>query len=169
MSDRSKEQILKEALSSSSRAISSKTDLELNFGSDSIHSNSIPLPESSLHGLSLSRAKADKIALKEKFSNESRTVITGLNELDQSLSVQNSVRIEVLGSLQYKGLKSNLRNNFVEELEEFKPESTIESINKILDIWIKGKILGNKFTALEEKILEPFNDCLLYTSDAADE
>ena len=68
-----------------------------------------------------------------------------INELDQSLSVQNSVRIEVLGSLQYKGLKSNLRNNFVEELEAFKPESAIESVNKILDIWIKGKILGNKF------------------------
>ena len=160
MSDRSKEQILKEALSSSSRAISSKTDLELNFGSDSIHSNSIPLPESSLRGLSLSRAKADKIALKEKFSNESRSEITGINELDQSLSVQNSVRIEVLGSLQYKGLKSNLRNNFVEELEAFKPESAIESINKILDIWIKGKILGNRFTALEEKILEPFSEDL---------
>ena len=160
MSDRSKEQILKEALSSSSRAISSKTDLELNFGSDSIHSNSIPLPESSLRGLSLSRAKADKIALKEKFSNESRSEITGINELDQSLSVQNSVRIEVLGSLQYKGLKSNLRNNFVEELEAFKPESAIESVNKILDIWIKGKILGNKFTALEEKILEPFSEDL---------
>ena len=70
MSDRSKEQIVKEALSSSSRAISSKQESQPCFGIDSIQSNSVPFDDLSKKSLSMTRAKADKIALKEKFSKE---------------------------------------------------------------------------------------------------
>ena len=98
MSDRSKEQVIKEALSSSTRAISSKQELEISFGSDSIQSNSVPLKDLSPENLALSRAKADKVALKEKFSYERKNSSTGVLELDQSLNEQNNIRIEILGS-----------------------------------------------------------------------
>ena len=81
MSDRSKEQVIKEALSSSTRAISSKQELEISFGSDSIQSNSVPLKDLSPENLALSRAKADKVALKEKFSYERKNSSTGVLEL----------------------------------------------------------------------------------------
>ena len=141
MSDRSKEQVIKEALSSSTRAISSKQELEISFGSDSIQSNSVPLKDLSPENLALSRAKADKVALKEKFSYERKNSSTGVLELDQSLNEQNNIRIEILGSLQFKGLKGNLRKNFVDELPLFQPQSALENINKSLDIWLKHKIL----------------------------
>ena len=160
MSDRSKEQIVKEALSSSSRAISSKQELEISFGTDSIQSNSVPFDNLSKKSLTVTRAKADKIALKEKFSNEERSKLTGFYELDQSLKEQNEVRIELLGSLQFKGLKNNLRKNFINELSAFKPESAIENINKIIDVWLKHKILKTKLVPLEEEIIKPLEEDL---------
>ena len=160
MSDRSKEQVIKEALSSSTRAISSKQELEISFGSDSIQSNSVPLKDLSPENLALSRAKADKVALKEKFSYERKNSSTGVLELDQSLKEQNNIRIEILGSLQFKGLKGNLRKNFIDELPLFQPQSALESINKSLDIWLKHKILKNKLVPLEEDILKPLEDDL---------
>ena len=160
MSDRSKEQVIKEALSSSTRAISSKQELEISFGSDSIQSNSVPLKDLSPENLALSRAKADKVALKEKFSYERKNSSTGVLELDQSLNEQNNIRIEILGSLQFKGLKGNLRKNFIDELPLFQPQSALESINKSLDIWLKHKILKNKLVPLEEDILKPLEDDL---------
>ena len=160
MSDRSKEQIVKEALSSSSRAISSKQELEISFGTDSIQSNSVPFDDLSKKSLAVTRAKADKIALKEKFSNEERSKLTGFYELDQSLKEQNEVRIELLGSLQFKGLKNNLRKNFINELSAFKPESAIENINKIIDVWLKHKILKTKLVPLEEEIIKPLEEDL---------
>ena len=160
MSDRSKEQIVKEALSSSSRAISSKQELEISFGADSIQSNSVPFDNLSKKSLAVTRAKADKIALKEKFSNEERSKLTGFYELDQSLKEQNEVRIELLGSLQFKGLKNNLRKNFINELSAFKPESAIENINKIIDVWLKHKILKTKLVPLEEEIIKPLEEDL---------
>ena len=160
MSDRSKEQIVKEALSSSSRAISSKQELEISFGNDSIQSNSVPFDNLSKKSLAVTRAKADKIALKEKFSNEESSKLTGFFELDQSLKEQNEVRIELLGSLQFKGLKNNLRKNFIDELSAFKPESAIENINKIIDVWLKHKILKTKLVPLEEEIIKPLEEDL---------
>jgi len=160
LSDRSKEQIVKEALSSSSRAISSKQELEISFGTDSIQSNSVPFDDLSKKSLTVTRAKADKIALKEKFSNEERSKLTGFYELDQSLKEQNEVRIELLGSLQFKGLKNNLRKNFINELSAFKPESAIENINKIIDVWLKHKILKTKLVPLEEEIIKPLEEDL---------
>ena len=160
MSDRSKEQIVKEALSSSSRAISSKQELEISFGTDSIQSNSVPFDNLSKKSLAVTRAKADKIALKEKFSSEERSKLTGFYELDQSLKEQNEVRIELLGSLQFKGLKNNLRKNFINELSAFKPESAIENINKIIDVWLKHKILKTKLVPLEEEIIKPLEEDL---------
>ena len=160
MSDRSKEQIVKEALSSSSRAISSKQELEISFGTDSIQSNSVPFDDLSKKSLAVTRAKADKIALKEKFSNEESSKLTGFYELDQSLKEQNEVRIELLGSLQFKGLKNNLRKNFINELSAFKPESAIENINKIIDVWLKHKILKTKLVPLEEEIIKPLEEDL---------
>ena len=160
MSDRSKEQIVKEALSSSSRAISSKQELEISFGTDSIQSNSVPFDDLSKKSLAVTRAKADKIALKEKFSNEESSRLTGFYELDQSLKEQNEVRIELLGSLQFKGLKNNLRKNFINELSVFKPESAIENINKIIDVWLKHKILKTKLVPLEEEIIKPLEEDL---------
>ncbi len=160
MSDRSKEQIVKEALSSSSRAISSKQELEISFGTDSIQSNSVPFDNLSKKSLAVTRAKADKIALKEKFSNEESSRLTGFYELDQSLKEQNEVRIELLGSLQFKGLKNNLRKNFINELSAFKPESAIENINKIIDVWLKHKILKTKLVPLEEEIIKPLEEDL---------
>ena len=160
MSDRSKEQIVKEALSSSSRAIASKQELEISFGTDSIQSNSVPFDDLSKKSLTMTRAKADKIALKEKFSNEERSKLTGFYELDQSLKEQNEVRIELLGSLQFKGLKNNLRKNFINELSAFKPESAIENINKIIDVWLKHKILKTKLVPLEEEIIKPLEEDL---------
>ena len=91
MSDKSSDQVIKDALSSSTRAISKNKELELSFGIDSLSSNSIPKVSSSKEDLVFSRGKSDKIALKEKYSTESPNKITGVAELDQILFDQNEI------------------------------------------------------------------------------
>ena len=54
MNDKSKDQILKDALSSSTRAISQKKELEISFGIDSLSGNSIPKISSSKKDLIVS-------------------------------------------------------------------------------------------------------------------
>ena len=118
MSDKSTDQLIKDALSSSTRAISKNKDFELNFGIDSTSGNSIPKVTSSKKDLLLSRGKADKIAIKEKYSHERPNTRTGNAELDQILSDQNEIRLEILGSLQFSGVKNNLHSIFLESLED---------------------------------------------------
>ena len=56
LNDKSKEQVVKDALSSSTRAISQKKELEITFGMDSLSGNSIPKVSSSKKDLIASRA-----------------------------------------------------------------------------------------------------------------
>ena len=120
LNDKSREQVVKDALSSSTRAISQKKDLEITFGLDSLSGNSIPKVSSSKKDLVASRGKADKIALKEKYSFEKPNKITGIQELDQILFEQNDIRLDILGSLQFAGVKKNLHKNFLDSLFYFK-------------------------------------------------
>ena len=53
MNDKSREQVVKDALSSSTRAISQKKELEITFGLDSLSGNSIPKVSSSKKDLVL--------------------------------------------------------------------------------------------------------------------
>ena len=156
MNDKSKDQILKDALSSSTRAISQKKELEISFGIDSLSGNSIPKISPSKKDLIVSRGKADKIALKEKYSFEKPNKITGIQELDQILFEQNDVRLDILGSLQFSGVKNNLHRIFLDSLESFAPETTHENASKALQIWLKSNILNLDLTKKEESCLEPF-------------
>tara|TARA_B100001057_G_scaffold76630_1_gene71355 strand:- start:2188 stop:3945 length:1758 start_codon:yes stop_codon:yes gene_type:complete len=156
LNDKSKDQILKDALSSSTRAISQKKELEISFGIDSLSGNSIPKISPSKKDLIVSRGKADKIALKEKYSFEKPNKITGIQELDQILFEQNDVRLDILGSLQFSGVKNNLHRIFLDSLESFAPETTHENASKALQIWLKSNILNLDLTKKEESCLEPF-------------
>ena len=152
MNDKSKDQILKDALSSSTRAISQKKELEISFGIDSLSGNSIPKISTSKKDLIVSRGKADKIALKEKYSFEKPNKITGIQELDQILFEQNDVRLDILGSLQFSGVKNNLHRIFLDSLESFAPETTHENASKALQIWLKSNILNLDLTKKEESV-----------------
>ena len=155
MSDKSTDQLIKDALSSSTRAISKNKDFELNFGIDSTSGNSIPKVTSSKKDLLLSRGKADKIAIKEKYSHERPNTRTGNAELDQILSDQNEIRLEILGSLQFSGVKNNLHSIFLESLEDFAPETPLQNASKALQIWLKRNILEIDLTPREESLLKP--------------
>ena len=160
MSDKSSDQVIKDALSSSTRAISKNKELELSFGIDSLSSNSIPKVSSSKEDLVFSRGKSDKIALKEKYSTESPNKITGVAELDQILFDQNEIRLEILGSLQFSGVKNNLHSVFLESLKDFAPETPLQGASKALQIWLKQNILKLKLTPKEEKFLKPLKEDL---------
>ena len=156
MNDKSREQVVKDALSSSTRAISQKKELEITFGMDSLSGNSIPKVSSSKKDLITSRGKADKIALKEKYSFEKPNKITGIQELDQILFEQNDIRLDILGSLQFAGVKKNLHKNFLDSLESFAPETTYENTSKALQIWLKKNLLDISLTEKEKALVEPF-------------
>ena len=156
MNDKSREQVVKDALSSSTRAISQKKELEITFGMDSLSGNSIPKVSSSKKDLIASRGKADKIALKEKYSFEKPNKITGIQELDQILFEQNDIRLDILGSLQFAGVKKNLHKNFLDSLESFAPETAYENTSKALQIWLKKNLLDISLTEKEKALIEPF-------------
>ena len=123
---------------------------------DSLSGNSIPKVSSSKKDLIASRGKADKIALKEKYSFEKPNKITGIQELDQILFEQNDIRLDILGSLQFAGVKKNLHKNFLDSLENFAPETAYENTSKALQIWLKKNLLGTSLTTKEEALMEPF-------------
>ena len=57
-------------------------------------------------------------------------------------------------------MKKLYLKNFINELSVFKPESAIENINKIIDVWLKHKILKTKLVPLEEEIIKPLEEDL---------
>ena len=155
MNDKSREQIVKDALSSSTRRFLKKRELEINFGMDSLSGNSIPKVSSSKKDL-IATGKSRQNCSEEKYSFEKPNKITGIQELDQILFEQNDIRLDILGSLQFAGVKKNLHKNFLDSLESFAPETAYENTSKALQIWLKKNLLGNSLTTKEKALMEPF-------------
>ena len=161
MSQKSKDQNVKDVINASSRAISKDKNLHIEVS----YNQAIAGPEhnvqENLKSIQLSRGDADKQALLQKYKLIERPLkITGNSELDYLLRDFEVIRAEILGSKDFLGVKQNLRNLFLESLSRQTIESKEEALKIAVEINLKNKILKQKNNKLEEVFIKPWEKLL---------
>ena len=161
MSQKSKDQNIKDVINASSRAISKDKNLHIEVS----YNQAIASPEhnvqENLKSVQLSRGDADKQALLQKYKLIERPLKdTGNSELDYLLRDFEVIRAEILGSKDFLGVKQNLRNLFLESLSRQTIESKEEALKIAVEINLKNKILKQKNNKLEEVFIKPWEKLL---------
>ena len=161
MSQKSTEQIVKDVINATSRAISKDKDLNLEV--DYLRQVAEPghnLQEN-IESIQLSRGDADRQALLQKYKLlEKPLKKTGNSELDFLLKDFEAVRSEILGSKEFLGVKQNLRNLFLKNLSQQTIESKQDALKIAVEISLKNKLLKQKNNKLEEVFLKPWEKTL---------
>ena len=133
---------IKEAVSSASRAISENPEIEINYGG---MGSSLPNPPSSYKELASFRGKADSLACVDKFRDKTIHVDAGNQRLNYLMREMEDVRVEVLGSLKYPGLASNINAKFEEKCSLYESfEEKDDFLEVALEAWLR-KLLLPKF------------------------
>ena len=133
---------IKEAVSSASRAISENPEIEINYGG---MGSSLPNPPSSYKELASFRGKVDSLACVDKFRDKTIHVDAGNQRLNSLMREMEDVRVEVLGSLKYPGLASNINAKFEEKCSLYESfEEKDDVLEVALEAWLR-KLLLPKF------------------------
>ena len=161
MSQKSKEQNVKDVINASSRAISKDKDLHL----DENYLQQVAEPghnlRENIESIQLSRGDADKQALLQKYKLlEKPSKKTGISELDFLLKDFEAIRSEILGSRDFLGVKQNLRNLFLKNLSQQTIENKQDALKIAVEISLKNKLLKQKNNKLEEVFLKPWGKAL---------
>ena len=138
----SQSETVKEAVSAATRAISGNPELEINFGG---MGSSLPNPPNSLKDLTSFRGKADSIACIEKYRDKTIKINSGVEKINSLIRVMEDTRVEILGSLNYPGVASNLSAKFKEKSKLH--ESFEEQENQLeiaLETWLRKTCLPNE-------------------------
>ena len=138
----SQSETVKEAVSAATRAISGNPELEINFGG---MGSSLPNPPNSLKDLTSFRGKADSIACIEKYRNKTIKINSGVEKINSLIRVMEDTRVEILGSLNYPGVASNLSAKFKEKSklhESFEEQE--DQLEIALETWLRKTCLPNE-------------------------
>ena len=138
----SQSETIKEAVSAATRAISGNPELEINFGG---MGSSLPNPPNSLKDLTSFRGKADSIACIEKYRDKTIKINSGVEKINSLIRVMEDTRVEILGSLNYPGVASNLSAKFKEKSklhESFEEQE--DQLEIALETWLRKTCLPNE-------------------------
>ena len=138
----SQSETVKEAVSAATRAISGNPELEINFGG---MGSSLPNPPNSLKDLTSFRGKADYIACIEKYRDKTIKINSGVEKINSLIRVMEDTRVEILGSLNYPGVASNLSAKFKEKSklhESFEEQE--DQLEIALETWLRKTCLPNE-------------------------
>ena len=138
----SQSESVKEAVSAATRAISGNPELEINFGG---MGSSLPNPPNSLKDLTSFRGKADSIACIEKYRDKTIKINSGVEKINSLIRVMEDTRVEILGSLNYPGVASNLSAKFKEKSklhESFEEQE--DQLEIALETWLRKTCLPNE-------------------------
>ena len=107
-------EILKEAISAATRALSQDPELEVGFGGMPATGNKLVLsnPPSKKSDLASYRGEADSLACSKRFSDKNIHPDTGSLKINKLINSMEDIRVEILGSLKYEGVASNLKAKF---------------------------------------------------------
>ena len=138
----SQSETVKDAVSAATRAISGNPELEINFGG---MGSSLPNPPNSLKDLTSFRGKADSIACIEKYRDKTIKINSGVEKINSLIRVMEDTRVEILGSLNYPGVASNLSAKFKEKSklhESFEEQE--DQLEIALETWLRKTCLPNE-------------------------
>tara|TARA_B100000902_G_scaffold211718_1_gene201328 strand:- start:688 stop:2445 length:1758 start_codon:yes stop_codon:yes gene_type:complete len=138
-SKNSHSETVKEAVSAATRAISGNPELEIDLAGMSSSSGNLP---KNLKELSSYRGKADAVACVERYRDKSIAINTGAEKINSLLRVMEDTRVEILGSLHYPGIATNISSKFNDKCRLYESfEDQEDHLEIALETWLRQSCL----------------------------
>ena len=162
--DSASNEILKEAISAATRALSQDPELEVGFGGMPATGNKLVLsnPPSKKSDLASYRGEADSLACSKRFSDKNIHPDTGSLKINKLINSMEDIRVEILGSLKYEGVASNLKAKFENKCKSILllEEGKEELLEPALEAWLRQLLLRDKLSTTQSKIIKPWKKSL---------
>ena len=141
-SKNSQPEIIKEAVTAATRAISGNAEMEVSFGGVGSATSNAPKSKEELTAF---RGKADSLACIEKYRDKSIRIESGTEKINSLMRVMEDTRVEILGSLDYPGVSSNISAKFREKTKLYAGLENQEDFLEIaLESWLRDSCLPDK-------------------------
>jgi len=138
-SKNSQPEIIKEAVTAATRAISGNAEIEVSFGGVGSAASNAPKSKEELTAF---RGKADSLACIEKYRDKSIRIESGTEKINTLIQVMEDTRVEILGSLNYPGVYSNISAKFKEKTKLYSSLENQEDFLEIaLESWLRESCL----------------------------
>ena len=138
----SQSETIKEAVSAATRALSGNSELEISYGG---MGSTLPNPPNSIKELTSFRGKADSLACAERYRDKSIRINSGVDKINSLIKVMEDARVEILGSLNFPGVASNLTAKFEDKCklnESFEDQE--DQLEIALETWLRRICLPNE-------------------------
>ena len=148
----SQSETIKEAVSAATRALSGNSELEISYGG---MGSTLPNPPNSIKELTSFRGKADSLACAERYRDKSIRINSGVDKINSLIKVMEDARVEILGSLNFPGVASNLAAKFEDKCklnESFEDQE--DQLEIALETWLRRICLPNEDGYKIEPILK---------------
>ena len=144
----SQPEVIKEAVTAATRAISGNSEIEVNFGGLGSATSGAPKSREELKSF---RGKADSLACAEKYRDKSIRINSGTDKINSLIKVMEDTRVEILGSLDYPGVYSNIAAKFKNKAQLYKGLENQEDFLEIaLESWLRESCLSEDRTFSNE-------------------
>ena len=156
------EENLKDAIASTTRALSKDPEIEITFSGAPTDSNlvlpNLPKKKSEIHSY---RGIADALACSKRFSSQEIKIETGSEKINFLLSKAEDCRAEILGSKLYPGVYHNLKSRFEDKCKlASNSEDKEDLIELALEGWLRQILLNQKLSKNRLNALSHWKDSL---------
>ena len=156
------EESLKDAIASTTRALSKDPEIEITFSGAPTDSNlvlpNLPKKKSEIHSY---RGIADALACSKRFSSQEIKIETGSEKINFLLSKAEDCRAEILGSKLYPGVNNNLKSRFEDKCKlASNSEDKEDLIELALEGWLRQILLNQKLSKNQLNALSHWKESL---------
>ena len=156
------EENLKDAIASTTRALSKDPEIEITFSGAPTDSNlvlpNLPKKKSEIHSY---RGIADALACSKRFSSQEIKIETGSEKINFLLSKAEDCRAEILGSKLYPGVNNNLKSRFEDKCKlASNSEDKEDLIELALEGWLRQTLLNQKLSKNQLNALSHWKESL---------
>lgn len=156
------EENLKDAIASTTRALSKDPEIEITFSGAPTDSNlvlpNLPKKKSEIHSY---RGIADALACSKRFSSQEIKIETGSEKINFLLSKAEDCRAEILGSKLYPGVNNNLKSRFEDKCKlASNSEDKEDLIELALEGWLRQILLSQKLSKNQLNVLSHWKESL---------
>ena len=156
------EENLKDAIASTTRALSKDPEIEITFSGAPTDSNlvlpNLPKKKSEIHSY---RGIADALACSKRFSSQEIKIETGSEKINFLLSKAEDCRAEILGSKLYPGVNNNLKSRFEDKCKlASNSEDKEDLIELALEGWLRQTLLNQKLSKNQLNVLSHWKESL---------
>jgi len=156
------EENLKDAIASTTRALSKDPEIEITFSGAPTDSNlvlpNLPKKKSEIHSY---RGIADALACSKRFSSQEIKIETGSEKINFLLSKAEDCRAEILGSKLYPGVNNNLKSRFEDKCKLASNSEDKENLIELaLEGWLRQILLNQKLSKNQLNVLSHWKESL---------